>query len=145
MKYESLESDLLNKVDKHMNDAGFTKHPKSEPVGNFNTDEIISNLNKHFNETNKEISSVIKDLSSLNNKIKNNEILRFLERLDDNDNRIIQYLQMSIQKSPLQKLEPILPAVLTGFVTFLMKNKNNINTKELADEIKALLEKEKGA
>lgn len=140
MKYETLESDLLKKVDTHMNNFGYTKQANTESISNFNTDEIMSSLNKHLNETNKEISTVIKDLSSLNNKINNNEILRFLERLDDNDNRIIQYLQMSNQKSPLQKLEPLLPAVLSGFVTFLMNNKNNINTKELANEIKALLE-----
>ena len=37
----------------------------------------------------------------------------------------------------------MLPAVLTAFVTFIIKNKEEINTPELANEIKAVLAEEK--
>lgn len=89
------------------------------------------------------LKTTTQKLSDIKRGTKYDNFIKYPELLIKNDSRIINLMEKGNQKIILQKLDPMLPAALTAFVTFIMKNKQNLNTAEIANEIKALMAEEK--
>lgn len=142
-KYNSIESELIKKTNMHIGNVDYSTEEKTNKPDNSDIKNDISKLVKtHFGNVSEKFTEIKKQLSDIKREAKFENFTKYFEQLNDNDKKIIHFIERSNHKTTLQKLEPMLPAALTAFVTFIMKNKEKINTTEIANEIKALLAKE---
>ena len=140
IKYNSVEGELIKKTNMHI--GSVDSLDENTPYKTYNSDnkgELSKLLETHFATVFEKLINVKEQLSDIRRETKFENFTKYLNLLLENDNRIIHLIERSNQKTTLQKLEPMLPAALTAFVTFIMKNKEKINTTELANEIKALM------
>lgn len=144
MKYKAVESEVMKKVDARIRKVGTFSEANPYRTDNNEINKDLSKLiETHFSKTSEKFLNIKEQLNDIKRETKFENFKKYLDLLLENDNRIIHLIERSNQKTTLQKLEPMLPAALTAFVTFIMKNKEKINTTELANEIKAVLAEKK--
>lgn len=129
MKYNSLESNLINNVDKYIEKVNFMPEPTPVIIGE-----------KEFENVFDKLSDIKEQLSDIKRETQHENIKKYLERLHENDDRIIELIQKGNQKTTLQKFEPVLPVIGVALVNYFMnKNDKNGNSDEILNEIKALM------
>ncbi len=144
LKYNSIQSEIINKTNMHIGAVGSFPESTTHKADNSDiTKELSKLIDTHFSEVFEKFLNIKEQLSDIKRETKFENFTKYLDLLLENDNRIIHLIEKGNQKTTLQKLEPMLPAALTAIVTFIMKNKEKINTTELANEIKALMAEEK--
>ena len=143
-KYNSIESELIKKTNMHIGNVDSSAESMPYKPDNSDIKNDLSKLIKtHFGNVSEKFTDIKEQLSDIKREAKFENFTKYFEQLHDNDKEIIHLIERSNQKTTLEKLEPMLPAALTAFVTFIMKNKQNLNAAEIADEIKALMAEEK--
>jgi len=143
MQYNSIEKDLNKKTNMHIGNVdSLAENTPYKPDNNDIKNELSKLIKKHFTDVFEKFTNIKEQLSDIKRETKHEDFTKYFELLHDNDKNIIHLIERSNHKTTLQKLEPMLPAALTAFVTFIMKNKEKINTTEIANEIKVLLSKD---
>jgi len=131
-KYSKIESELISKIDTYMN--------TSELNSELQTSANI-NYENEFEKINSTLSEIKQNIRNAKIENKQGEIIRYLEQILQNDNRITDLVRASQEKTPMKTFEMFLPAISTVFVNFLMnKKQKNIDVGELVDKVKAVLE-----
>ena len=143
LKYNSIQSEIINKTNMHIGSVGSFPETTTYKTDNSDNKELSKLIDTHFSKVFEKFMNIKEQLNDIKRETKFENFTKYLDLLLENDNRIIHLIEKGNQKTTLQKLEPMLPAALTAFVTFIMKNKEKINTTEIANEIKAVLAEEK--
>ena len=145
MKYKAVESEVMKKVDAHIGKVGANPENYTHQADNSDiTKELSKLIETHFSEVFEKFMNIKEQLSDIKRETKFENFTKYLDLLLENDNKIMQLIEKGNQKTTLEKLEPLLPAALTAIVSFIMKNRENVNSRELLKEIKAFTGSEIG-
>jgi len=145
IKYNSIENEVIGKVNFQSGKIyPFSEKDSYKSDDNVVTKELPKLIDTYFAKAFEKFFNIEEQLRDINRQTKHESSIKYLEQLHENDNIIIRLIEKGNQKTTLEKLEPLLPAALTAIVSFVMKNKQNINSKELLKEIKALTGSETG-
>lgn len=144
-KYNSIENEVIGKVNFHSEKVySFSEDNPYKTANNDITTELSKHIDTYFAKVFEKFFNIEEKLNDINRQTKHESSIKHLEQLHENDKKIIRLIEKGNQKTTLEKLEPLLPAALTTIVSFVMKNKQNNNFKELLKEIKALTGNEAG-
>jgi len=127
-KYNNIENEIFKKIDNY----GISEKTSKEDIPN--------NYENDLAKIYKTLSDIKKYVKSKDNERNHSEVIRYLEQLLQNDNRITTTIRKSQEKTLLQQFEPFIPAIATVLASLYMNKKyQNANIEKISNEIKALI------
>jgi len=128
IKMNSVESDLMKIVDKQIEEVGINKHHSENITEENDLKEVLNKLSK------------IEDLlTTTEYESKHKELIRYLDVLLENDQKLADLIIKGNEKNVVEKFEPLITSGLTTILTYLVNRQQLDSNKDLQDDVRKLI------